>query len=90
MCHDGMQGMVDGLKEQLSLRNAAESQPLEGDAARALLAPRSVPEPLTKGSQPDTALPRSLRKRVSSLIDSSSEASIPYRHSMIVHECENH
>ena len=77
---DGMQGMVDSLKEQLSLRDPAQRQPSEGCAVRALPAPRSAPEPLIPGSLPETALPRRVRERMCILIDSSSEASLPYRH----------
>ena len=79
MCYDGMQGMVDGLKEQLGLRGTAQRQPGEG-AAVALPVPSSAPEWPIKGSLPDTALPRHMRERMSDLLDSSSEASIPCQH----------
>ena len=76
-CPHSMQGMVDGLKEQLSLRGTAQRQPSEGGIMSTLPAPSSAPESPIKGSLPDAALPRRLRERMSDLIDSSSEVSIP-------------
>ena len=81
LCCNGMQGMVDGLKEQLSLRGTAQRQTGEGGGVRELLAPKSAPELPIKNSLPDTALPRRLRERMSDLIDSSSEACLPCQHS---------
>ena len=77
-----MQGMVDGLKEQLSLRGTAQRQPGEGSVMSTLPAPMSAPESPIKGSLPDTALPRRLREHMSDLIDSCSEVSKPYWHSL--------
>lgn len=73
-----MQGMVDGLKEQLSLRGTAQRQPGEGGVMSVLPAPQPAHGSPIKGSLPDTALPRRLRERMSDLIDSSSEASVLY------------
>ena len=72
-----MQAMMDGLKEQLSLRGTAQRQPGEGSIMSTLPAPMSAPESPIKGSLPDTALPRRLREHMSDLIDSCSEVSKP-------------